>query len=602
MNLYNVPVDSELQHISEQIARITNQEQLYWLHGYLSGLLQQKKHALNGVVQTNGSIHLEHQQISDVPSETLTILYGTQSGNSKKIAEQLFEKAKSLGLMAKNLDMGEYNPRDLKNENKLLIIVSTHGEGEPPLAAETLLEYLQSKKASRLEHIKYAVLALGDKGYVNFCKTGADFDKHLELLGATRIHERVDCDVDYKANAEKWINEVLEKSAKSILQPVVKASNGNGSTHTDLFTRENPGKLLVTEAINLNGRGSSKNTIHLELSDEGQNLQYKPGDSLGLFFENPKELVEDILSFLKIENDELVSWQQQNLSIYEVLLKKAEIIQINRELIENFGKLSKNPELTDLVNDLPTLSKYIYGRDLLDLLHEYPFQLSAAELAAILRPMQARLYSIASSPLYVPGEVHITVDVLKYEFHNRNKNGACSSYLSTGLEAGNYVTAFISPNESFRLPDGHKDIIMIGPGTGVAPFRSFVQHRVAQESAGKNWLFFGSQHFTTDFLYQTEWQKYQKDKALHRIDLAFSRDQKEKIYVQHRMLQKSKELYSWIENGAIIYVCGDKSLMAKDVHASFIEIISKEGGMSEEKAQEYLKDLRKQKRYLEDVY
>ena len=596
---------ASLVEISEKIRTTQSVEQLYWIHGYVAGLIN-GRNSQNGQLSVNGNILNDSKlQSTVIKQDTITILYGTQGGNSKKVANQLFESVQQKGLPVKIADMGDYDPKNLKNEKLLFIVVSTQGEGEPPLSAEGLVEHIFSKKAAKLESLQYSVFALGDKSYVNFCKTGIDFDKQLESLGAKRIVNRVDCDVQFQTEADRWIEAVLQEVAKISEIPAVEANAKSVSVSAptlNLFTRDMPGQLLVTEVINLNARDSGKLTMHLELSAEGQPFSYEPGDALGIYFENPSQLADEILRVTNINESKKVSWNGEEITIRDFLIKKAELTNLSRQTIEQYIKWGNIPELSEIIADNTKLTNYIYGRDVLDLLLEFPLPLNAERLAGIIQVMKPRLYSIASSAEYVPGEVHITVAALRYEFNTRRKEGACSGYITSNIEPGSYLSAYISKNEVFRLPDESKDVIMIGPGTGVAPFRAFLQHREITEATGRNWLFFGDRHFTTDFIYQTEWQKLKKTNVLNRIDLAFSRDQQEKIYVQHKMVKQASDLFQWIESGAHIYVCGDKNRMAKDVHNTLIDIIKEQGGLSLEKATEYVKNLRKQKRYLEDVY
>lgn len=609
------------EELIEKVFKEASLNQLYWIHGYVSGLIKSKEavgviaipEALsNGHSKVKTEPGLESPAINNVAVEkqTVTILFGTQSGNSKKIAAKLKEIAESKGLKIKLTDMVDYNVRDLKNEKLLLIIVSTHGEGEPPLAAEELHEFIHSKKAPDLKGVKFSVLALGDKGYVHFCKTGADFDSQLEKLGAERIHNRIDCDVSYQKDADKWIDGVVAELDKlnqqqKASQPAaseVKQQTSSESV-TESFTREKPGDLIVTEVINLNGRGSGKQTIHIELQDETGTLKYTPGDSLGIYFENDAELVKQILTKTGYKGDEKVKFESQEITLLHFLTYYAELTALNKDVLEKYAKLCLYSRLTDIAASPQLLSDYIFGRDILDLITEFPSRISASEFVSFIRPMQPRLYSISSSYDYAPSEVHLTIASLQYEFNQRRKKGACSGYVAGNVEVGQHLKAFVSVNDGFRLPDdSNADIIMVGPGTGVAPFRSFMQQREVNGDSGKNWLFFGDRQFTTDFIYQLEWQQWHKSKLLNKIDLAFSRDQAEKVYVQHKIKQNAKEFYQWLQNGAHIFVCGDKNNMAKDVHHAIIDVVEEQGKLTRDEAVEFVKSLRKQRRYHEDVY
>lgn len=582
--------------------------QQIWLSGYLYGLSQnQAQPGPSGAVQTAGA---PAGSVATPPGKTtITVLYGSQTGNSKSVAKKLAEQARALGHDVSVKDMNDYTPQQLKNERLMLFVVSTHGEGEPPAAAETLHRFLHSARAPRLAELQYAVLALGDRGYAQFCQTGRDFDEKLAQLGARRLTERVECDVDFQEDADRWIAAVLEKIKveNSVPAAVVGTAAADAAVAAPAsvspYNRKNPFVAPVLEKIQLNGRGSTRETWHLELSLEGSGLTFQPGDSLGIWPQNPRELVQEVLKATILPARERVDWDGEKTTLVEVLANRVELTLITRDVLEKLFARTRYPKLAALLNDANALRQYAWGRDLADLLRDFPDIWSADSLLRVLRRLQPRLYSIASGPSFAEGEAHLTVSAVRYETNGRKKRGTASTFLADGLTAGQTARVFVERNEYFKLPQNpDTPILMIGPGTGIAPFRAFLQEREAADARGKSWLFFGNPHFETDFLYQTEWQQALKKGALTRLDTAFSRDQPEKVYVQHRLLEKGREVFDWLENGAQVYVCGDKSRMAGDVREAFRQIVVGHGGRSAEQAAEYVAELKRQRRYLEDVY
>jgi len=603
----------------EDVIKKASLEELYWLHGLLSGIIGTRTQqifqagsatATASSPSTAGATVLVEEMHTVPVTETYTVLFATQSGNSRKVAKMLEAKANENNIPVKVLDIADYPPHQIKKEKNLIIICSTQGEGDPPLSAEEFYAYIHSNKVGKLDGLQYAVLALGDKSYVNFCKTGKDIDERLHALGAKRIISRADCDVNFKPTAEKWINELISvllekqnqtRSSTNITFHTTTEAAPAAARNLDIFTREKPGTLTVNEIIHLNGRGSIKDTLHVELADEKQQIFYQPGDSLGIYFRNNSLLVDEILKYLKCDGKEMVIYQNVQMSIRDCLEQKAELTLINRDFLTKLAEVSGKTEINDIINDTGKLSEYIYGRDILDVLQDYKIKFKAQQLADTLYPIQPRLYSIASSPLYQEGEVHLTIGKLQYQFNQRQKTGMCSNFVATELKPGDAVTAFVHENEGFRLPSDNAPIIMIGQGTGIAPYRAFMQEIEARGLSNKTWLFFGNPHFTTDFLYQTDWQQWYKKKLLTRIDLAWSRDQAEKIYVQHRLKQKAREVFEWIDDGAHIYLCGGKK-MGKDVQDTILSIIQDIKNISNDQAKEYLKNIKRQHRYHEDLY
>lgn len=582
--------------------------QVQWLCGYLTGigpLLQKTTASVTEKLLINNGSH-DGSQVSE--SDPVWILYGTHTGNCEKLAKQSAKRITALALEAKVFDMGCFKVRDLRNIKKLLIIVSTDGEGEPPAQAEELLEFLHSSKAPELKHIVYSVLALGDTSYTQFCETGKDFDVVLEKLGAGRINNRIDCDVDFEDDYERWIKEII-----SNLTQLSVGTNGILVSHTEpeevkstnevVYNRKNPFSATVLKKINLNGRHSSKQTVHLELDLKGSQLRYEPGDALGIYALNSKKIIELILNLLQFSGKEIVETHHGKKDLLEALIADYELTPLTSVSLSRYADLTGSSRLKKIASDNALITEYIYGRDIYDLLKEEPFGLSPDTFISLLRKNTPRMYSIASSQDNVDDEVHVAVSVVRYQALGRYKEGYCSSFLLDRISTNDHIKVFIDHNTRFKLPaDVHRPIIMVGPGTGVAPFRAFLQQREVQGNAGKSWLFFGERNFTTDFLYQTEWLQYLKEGILTRADVAFSRDQQGKIYVQHKMLEHGKELFNWLEEGAHFYVCGNKQHMAKDVDHTLRKIIQTHGGMTEEKAAEYVKSLQTSDRYQTDVY
>lgn len=590
--------EKQVQQLNELLATLTPQQKI-WLTGYLTATANiavvdaPKNAAAPSVVQ------------SPSPKEKhVTILYASQTGNAQKLAEQFGNQLQQSGLNVSVSSMSDYKTNALKKAQYLLIVASTHGEGEPPDNAIAFHSFLHGKRAPKLDHVKFAVLALGDSSYEFFCQTGKEFDLQLEKLGAERLVERVDCDLDYQEPAEKWFAAVKEKLLEETL--TTPASNQEAAVSKAQegkeYSRKNPFHAEIIEKINLNATGSNKETIHLELSLEDSGIIFEPGDCLAIIPVNNQNLVDSLISALGFEPNETVDVDGATLSLKEALLNTLEITLLTKPLMKKLAEFTNNEKFHALIVDSEALKQYIEGRDLLDVVEQFgPFQWDAQAFVNCLRKIPARLYSISSSQLAYPDEAHVTIGVVRYEVDGRERLGVCSTYIADQLEVGDCVQVYVQKNPNFKLPDDETPIIMIGPGTGVAPFRAFIQEREERGASGENWLFFGEQHFMTDFLYQKEWLNWLKNGVLTKLDVAFSRDQEEKVYVQHKMLKKSKEFYEWLEKGAAVYICGDKG-MAKDVQETIIQIIQEQGNKSREEAEAYLEELRKQKRYQRDVY
>ncbi|WP_292748579.1 MULTISPECIES: assimilatory sulfite reductase (NADPH) flavoprotein subunit [unclassified Methylophaga] len=597
IRLPNAPLtDEQLQQLNNLLQGLEGW-QVDWLSGYLSGY----RAAQGGTAATEAAPSLPDQTIK------LTVLYGSQTGNTETVAGQLAEKAKSSGIEVKLWDMAEYKPRELKNEQYLAVLTSTHGEGEPPDNAMDLYEFLGSRKAPGLKGLKYSVLSLGDSSYEYFCQTGKDFDERLQKLGATTVIPRVDCDVDYDDLAEKWIAEFVESLTSSMQASAAppSASAAMSQLETSVqYDRKHPFSAPLLENQILSGRGSSKEVRHIEISLEGSGLHYQPGDALGVYPQNDPVLVSMLIDALGFDADTPVELEEQTETLTNALMHHREITVLTRPLVEKWAELAQSDELNKLMESKAAVTEWIRGRDVLDLVQSYPLaDIDANGFIKLLRKLPPRLYSIASSQAAVDEEVHITVATVRYNAHNRERGGVASTWLADRLAEDATIPVYIDPNKNFKLPaDDDAPIIMIGPGTGVAPFRSFMQEREERGARGRNWLFFGDQHFLTDFLYQTEWLAWRKSGLLTHLDVAFSRDQTEKIYVQHRIREKSIEIWNWLQEGAYLYVCGDADNMAPDVNEALIDIISQQGNKSREDATEYLRQLTRDKRYQRDVY
>jgi sulfite reductase (NADPH) flavoprotein alpha-component len=578
-------------------------QQLVWLSGYLYG---QATSVGGGVAAAPAAVAAPASAAAPAV-EKLTILYGSHTGNGKKIAQQAAEAAAAKGLKATVQDMNDYAPRQLAQEQNLLVIVSTHGEGEPPISAEELHAFLNGPRAPKLPKLRYAVFALGDKSYLHYCQTGKDFDQKLAELGGTRLLDRVDADVAYKAPAAQWVEDVLNALTGASTGAAAPAAVSSAAVVAEVeteYTAENPWPAKVLESIQLNGRSSDKETYHLELDLAGSGLHYAPGDALAVVPANHLPLVEEVLLAARLSDTTAVQVAGESLPLAAALATHRELTVLTRDVLERYATLAPHAGLQELLADSNRLQPYLYGRDVADLLTEFPSeQLTAQALADVLRPLPSRAYSIASSLLAHPEEVHLTVGAVRYEAFGRQKHGVCSSFLADRVAVGDTARVYVQQNEYFRLPqNGETDIIMIGAGTGIAPFRAFVEERVELGATGRNWLLFGNPHFTTDFLYQAEWLQHLKKGTLSRLDVAFSRDQAKKIYVQDRLLEASRDVFGWLENGAHFYVCGDKTRLGSAVQTALIQVVQKEAGLSADDAAAYVKNLRKQRRYLEDVY
>jgi len=566
--------------------------QLAWASGYLAAKSEQGGTQLAPVAA----------------AKKLTILYASQTGNAKGVAKKLAEHAKAAGITVNFKNVSEYKPKSLKSETHLLIVASTNGEGEAPDDAIEFHEFLTSKKAPKLPSLQYSVLALGDSSYEFYCQTGKDFDDRLKALGATAIAPRVDCDLDYEDDTQAWITSItdtlkddLTKSDDTGSAPVVNLPS-NVEVESQ-YTKQNPyaAELLVSQKIT--GRDSAKDVRHVEIDLGESGLTYQVGDALGMWFVNSASLVKELITTLKLSADEKVSVKGLSLTLGEALTAQLEITQTPPAFIEFWATVSGDKKLAALAEDKNAAREYSAKHQIVDIVKAASADVTAQAFVDALRKITPRLYSIASSQKEVEEEVHLTVALVSYEHESATRFGGASGFLANDAEEGATVKVFVEHNNNFRLPaDGNTPVIMVGPGAGVAPFRAFMQEREASEAEGDNWMFFGDQTLTQDFLYQVEWQGYLKSGLLTKMDVAFSRDQTEKIYVQDRIKENAKEVFEWLKRGAHLYICGDANHMAKDVHQALVEIIAEHGQLTIEQAQDYLKSLRSHKRYQKDVY
>ncbi|XES83494.1 NADPH-dependent assimilatory sulfite reductase flavoprotein subunit [Franconibacter pulveris] len=584
----------------EQLARLQTAThdltptQLAWLSGYFWGISNQPGAAAQAAAP-----------VAEAPA--ITLISASQTGNARRVAEALRDDLLAAKLNVKLVNAGDYKFKQIASEKLLVIVTSTQGEGEPPEEAVALHKFLFSKKAPKLNGAAFAVFGLGDTSYEFFSQAGKDFDSKLAELGAERLLDRVDADVEYQAAAQEWrarVVEVLKARAPAApAQASIAAQGAVNLVDSTPYTKEAP--LTATLAVNqkITGRDSGKDVRHLEIDLGDSGLRYQPGDALGVWYQNDPALVQELVELLWLKGDEPVEVEGKTLPLSEALQWHFELTVNTANIVENYATLTRNEQLLALVGDKAKLQHYAATVPIVDMVRFAPAQLDADKLLGLLRPLTPRLYSIASSQAEVESEVHITVGVVRYDIEGRPRAGGASSFLADRLEEEGEVRVFIEHNDNFRLPaNPNTPVIMIGPGTGIAPFRAFMQQRAADGAQGKNWLFFGNPHFTEDFLYQVEWQRYVKEGVLSRIDLAWSRDQKEKIYVQDKLRQQGAELWRWINDGAHIYVCGDATRMARDVDQALLEVIAEHGAMDAEAADEYLSELRVERRYQRDVY
>lgn len=606
---FDFPFSHEQAKQLQQTLQQSDARQLAWLSGYCWALSAQQNAGDTTAVNLE---NIPANQTALSPAEPLkvTVLSASQTGNAKGVADKLSEALIQVGIEVQRKSAGDYKAKNIAEEKCLLLVSSTQGDGEPPEEAVSLYKYLFGKKAPQLNQLEFAVLGLGDSSYPDFCQAGKDFDQRLAELGGQRLLERVDCDLDFNEQAEQWIAQVVtlcQQKNQQASEPTVATASAVNVSHNPTpnhqYNKQNPFTASLAVNQKITSRDAQKDVRHLEIDLTGSGLSYQAGDALGVWFENDPLLVEELLQAVGLTGDEQVSINNAPINLREALIQQLELTQNTPVFVKKYAELSQNSQLLQQIEDQQALNQLVQTTPLIGIVQDYPTQLSAEQLVSLLRPLTPRLYSIASAQAEVGEEVHLTVGVVRYQYEGKARTGGASGYLADRVPEDGEVRVFIEQNNHFRLPTDHsKPIIMIGSGTGIAPFRAFIQQRMADEAEGKNWLIFGNQRSTDDFLYQLEWQDVAKQGYLHKYNFAWSREQQQKVYVQHKILAEATALWQWLQQGAYIYVCGDASRMAKDVEQALIQAISEAGNLSLEQAEEYLEQLREDKRYQRDVY
>ena len=579
----NAPFPPDAIAALNRVIEHTSPTQRSWLAGFLAGYEAASAPAVAPVA-------------APVARPALTILFATESGNSEALARKAGKDAARLGFAPKVLDAADTTPADLARTERLLVIAATWGEGEAPARAVDLVAALMADDAPRMDKVNFAVLALGDRAYAQFCATGHAIDERLAALGGHRAAPLLECDLDYDAPAAAWLGATLPalRGKEAEPAPSVIHVDFGGAGEAREYSKSNPFEAEITDLVNLNSSRSAKQTVHVELSLAGSGLTYLPGDAIGVAPENDPAVVEAVLDAAGLSGDA---------ALHAALTTKHDVNTLSGHLVRSFAELTGDPNIAALAGDPERLAEFLPGRHVVDLLAAYPNKLTPAQLTGLLRPLPPRLYSVASSQAMVGEEAHLLVSAVRYQTHGRDRGGVASTHIADRRRVGDRLGIHVKANPHFRLPaDPAVPIIMIGPGTGVAPFRAFMQERDAAGITGKSWLFFGDQRYTHDFLYQLEWQDLIERGVLGRIDVAFSRDQDAKVYVQHRMWEARRDLHMWIEDGAAVFVCGDQTRMARDVHAALRDIIAEGAAIPAEAAEERLGAMKKQGRYLLDVY
>lgn len=619
----NFPIPEERRDQLQQLTTELNREQLMWLSGYFAGAaaaapssIPAFQNNLLGGAQARVQQHASPAAVAPIATAaatqavpTVTIISASHTGNGRKICEKLQAAVQSLGVQARVIKAGDYQPREIAKEKLLYVVISTHGDGDPPDEARGLYEFLGTKRAPQLPELQFGVLALGDTSYPKFCEAGRVVDERLAKLGAKRLLPRVDCDVDFEALAKTWSEDALARvrEIKDKLAPAggaqafAAAPAAQAVAAVPELTRAQPATAEVLANQRIVGRGALREVRHVEVAFPGLGNLYKPGDALGIVHRNPDAAIEAVLKATQLDGGASVSHDGKTNTLVEWLRNERELTRIARPLLQAVAKQAK-VDITELLGNAQAMAALTASCQVSDVLASYPAEWTPDALVAALRPVTGRVYSIASSPAAVGDEAHLTVAVVGSDTDRKLLAGAASAFV-VNTAADSSVQVWIEKNERFRVPaDGSRDIIMVGPGTGVAPFRGFVQEREATGATGRNWLFYGGRSLYHDFLYQLEWQQALKRKSLHRVDVAFSRDQAEKIYVQQRIRENGKELFAWLSNGATFYVCGDATHMAPDVNAALIDVVKTHGNLDADDAQAWVADLTADGRYLRDVY
>jgi len=578
----NAPFPPDAIAALNRVIEHTSPTQRSWLAGFLAGYEAASAPAAAAAV-------------APMVRPALTILFATESGNSEALARKAGKDAARLGFAPRVLDAADTTPADLARAERLLVIAATWGEGEAPARATGFMAALLSDAAPRMDKVNFAVLALGDRAYAQFCAIGHAIDERLAALGGHRAAPLLECDLDYDAPAAAWLTAILPALRGADAEPDASVIHVDfGAAEPREYSKSNPFQAEITDLVNLNSSRSLKQTFHVELSLAGSGLTYQPGDAIGIAPENDPAVVEAVLE---------AAGQAGNTELHAALLTRHDVNTLSAYLVRSLAELTKDPAIEALAGDKERLEAFLPGRQVVDLLTAFPNRLTPAQLTGLLRALPPRLYSVASSQAMVGEEAHLLVSAVRYNAHGRDRAGVASTHIADRRRAGDHLGIHVKANPHFRLPaDPATPVIMIGPGTGVAPFRAFMQERDAAGLSGKSWLFFGDQRYTHDFLYQLEWQDMLERGVLGRLDVAFSRDQDAKSYVQHRMWDNRRDLHAWLEDGARVYVCGDQVRMARDVHTTLRDIIADGAAITPEAAEERLAGLKQQGRYLLDVY
>ncbi|AHG75747.1 reductase [Mannheimia varigena USDA-ARS-USMARC-1296] len=592
-NTTDIPLSPDLEHLIQGLDNL----QLAWLSGYAWAK------AKGG--SNDFTVPVQNQTSEVAKALKVTVLSASQTGNAKLVANKLTETLNTAGVTAVHHSLSNYKAKNISDEDIVILVTSTQGDGEPPEEGVVLYKFLNGKKAPKLDRLQFAVLGLGDSSYPNFCQAGKDFDSQLAKLGASRLLDRTDADLEFQTTTDSWIEHITavlkEKSTQKSV--AITSSTQKTAVVSSKFMKENPFPATLLTNQRITDSTAQKDVRHLEFDLSGSNLTYQAGDALGVWFDNDPELVQAFLNAVGLNGEEEVIVAEQTRSLRSALLTYLDLTKASLPFVKSYAEFANNPELTDIVADNDKVANLIATRAIIDIIEQYPTTLKAEQLVSLLRPLTPRLYSISSSQSEVGDEVHLSVGVVRFEHNGKVRSGAASSYLADRVEEDGTVRVFVEHNDNFRLPqDNNKPIIMIGSGTGIAPYRAFVQQRAAEEASGQNWLIFGNQHFTKDFLYQTEWQQFKKDGYLHKYSFAWSRDQEEKIYVQDKIRENAEAIWAWLQDGAYVYVCGDATRMAKDVEQALLDVIEQQGKFSRDDAEEYLNELAEEKRYQRDIY
>jgi sulfite reductase (NADPH) flavoprotein alpha-component len=610
--LVSLPGD-RARSLLETVRSLSDQE-LTWLSGYSAGVAAGRAATGPGNrAATSSTLVPVAPAAAAATHAPVTIVFGTHSGTSRKLAEQLARQLESGGVTVRLVRASDYQTRELAKEKLLMLVVATHGDGDPADDTRAFYDFVLGRRAPRLPDLRFAVLGLGDASYPKFCHVARQLDERLASLGATRLAPRGECDVDFETIATPWLAQahqlLLAEAAPArdgvVIQLRSSVAAGSGAVSASaVATRSQPSVATVLVNQPITARDAGKRVLHLELAVDERVLAYQTGDAIGIWPHNAPWQVDELINTLHLRADTPVTRGGKEHTLFRWLTSELEITKLSRPVLAAIAERTSAPGLIEALrqdNDL-ALADLLANRQVVDILQQYPPLWTASELVAALRPLAPRSYSIASSPLAFPGEAHLTVAHVSYSSTSgQRRAGAASDYLARA-NLDDALRAFIEPNPSFRLPSPDTDIMMIGPGTGIAPFRAFLQERELTGGRGKNWLFFGEQHRRSQFLYQLEWQAAVKRGTLHRIDLAFSRDQSHKVYVQHRLLQRGRDVYAWLNSGTHLYICGDAKRMAPDVEAALLSIAQDHGGKDPEGAAEWLGQLRAEGRYHRDVY